>query len=332
MKNVRFFFRKPLPEYHSIEELFGNIRTALPSSISHDEYRLSLPNSGFKSLIKNTLDASKNQSEINHITGDVHYIALLMNQNKTILTIHDISSIRRKNPIKNFILKLFWFILPAKKVKYITVISEFTKKELLNYINIPAKNIKVIHNCIPDSFHFVEQKFNAHKPRILQVGTAWNKNLENVTKAIEKINSTFVIIGQLSDTQKQMLENSGLNYENHHNLSFDEVRQLYVGCDMVIFASKYEGFGLPIVEANATGRPVVTSNISAMPEIAGDAALLVSPDNVSQISAAINRIIVDVQLRKKLIANGLENVKRFLPKTIAAKYADLYETIMHKKA
>jgi len=97
---------------------------------------------------------------------------------------------------------------------------------------------------------------------------------------------------------------------------------------MLVFASTYEGFGLPIVEAQATGRPVVTSNILSMPEVAGGAACLVDPFNVASIREGIAKVIQDSSYREYLVRLGFENVKRFQPENIAKNYLDIYTNIL----
>jgi glycosyltransferase involved in cell wall biosynthesis len=96
---------------------------------------------------------------------------------------------------------------------------------------------------------------------------------------------------------------------------------------MVVFASLYEGFGLPILEAQAMGRPVITSNFGAMREAAGDAALLVDPYSVEEIRAAILRIKNEPQLREELVRKGRENVERFRPEAVARQYAEIYRRL-----
>jgi glycosyltransferase involved in cell wall biosynthesis len=93
---------------------------------------------------------------------------------------------------------------------------------------------------------------------------------------------------------------------------------------MVLFASTYEGFGMPIVEANTVGRPVITSNLLSMPEVAGDAALIVNPYNVDEIRNGIIKIIEDDEYRNQLINNGFRNAERFSLRNISEEYLKLY--------
>ena len=95
----------------------------------------------------------------------------------------------------------------------------------------------------------------------------------------------------------------------------------------MIFASTYEGFGLPIIEANAVGRPVVTSKLSPMTEVAGDAASLVNPYDSSNIRAGVMRIINDPFYRESLVKAGFENALRFSAESVAESYAKVYRKL-----
>ena len=106
-----------------------------------------------------------------------------------------------------------------------------------------------------------------------------------------------------------------------------ELVEAYRRCDMVVFASLYEGFGLPILEAQAMGRPVITSNFGAMKEAAGDGALLVDPYSVEAIREAVLRIKREPALREDLIAKGLRNAERFRAEAVAARYGELYRNL-----
>lgn len=327
--NVVYFFRKPFTDYFSIEELFGFIQKGLPENIEFSNYYLKRASKGFKNRFLSCFEVIGNQGQINHITGDVHFIAFLMKKRRTVLTIHDLEVLKRLSGMARKIIKLFWFTLPAKRVGYITVISEFTKQELLKEIHINPDKVVVIHDCVAPSIKYVPKKFNTEKPNILHIGTAHNKNLERLIEAISGLPVKLTILGHLKGHHPELLKKHNIEYENYFNLPFQEVVKRYQEADLVSFCSLYEGFGLPIIEANATGRPVITSNRTSMPEVAGDAALLVDPENVAEIREAILKIIHDEKLRNELIEKGLNNVKRFSKEFIGQKFADLYEKMLN---
>jgi glycosyltransferase involved in cell wall biosynthesis len=111
------------------------------------------------------------------------------------------------------------------------------------------------------------------------------------------------------------------------NLLTDQMLEKYYQADLVAFVSLAEGFGLPIIEANAVGRPVLTSNISPMSEVAADAACLVSPRDVVDIHNGIRKIIADAEYRDKLVSNGRRNAARFRSDVVANEYLDIYRRI-----
>jgi glycosyltransferase involved in cell wall biosynthesis len=306
----------------SIEGLFNVIRKYFSENIYLKicEYE----SKGILKRIKNMLDAREKQGDVNHIIGDSNYLALFLEKNKTILTVHDCGSVVNSKGVRKIIIFLFWFYFPLKKVKYITVISEKTKKELLKLVNFPKKNIFVIPNCVNKNFKFSKKKFNKVKPTILHVGTKTNKNLIRVAKALRGINCELKIIGRLNKSQIKALKENQIHYENFIDLSEQEIIEQYNKADIVIFASLYEGFGLPILEAQATGRALITSNISPMKEIAGKGACLVNPFDMFSIRNGFLKVINDDLFRENIIAKGLENVKKYFPEMISKEYEKLY--------
>ena len=298
----------------------------LPNGFKVENYYIQNPSTGIVPRIKACKEVSQNQGDINHITGDVHFVVFLLPKKKTLLTIHDLEFIDRARGIKRKILKHLWLTLPSKKVRYITVISETTRRRLLEMCDIKPEKVVVIPNGINlQHLEFKPKDKIPTKPRILQIGARHNKNLPRLFDAVKGIDCVLEIVGELDPKYREQLKSNGINYENHINVPFSKIRELYESCDIVTFVSTYEGFGLPIIEAQAIGRPLITSNVSSMPEVAGKGACFVDPYDVNAIREGILKVIENKDYRKSLISNGFENVKRFDIRNVARQYSDLYE-------
>lgn len=328
MRTVFFFRRANAPWHHSIEELFDTIIRALPARVEPVRYVMKKNSMGLWKRIYNTVDAAFHQGEVNHITGDVHYIAAFLRKRRTILTVHDMRLLLSGSRLKTAVIKFFWFTMPSWRVRYITVISEFSKKELMRLTGIPAGRIRVVYDCVSPDLKPDPRPFNATRPVILNVGTTPNKNLHRVIPALEGLDVTLVIIGKLNEEHHTLLQKHGIRFENYFNLPYEEVLGHFRHSDILLFASTYEGFGLPILEANSIGRPVITGNNTSLPEVAGDAALLVDADSIPAIREAVTSLINDSDLRERLIEKGFENVKRFHPSMIGEQYARIYEELL----
>ncbi|MHA6249254.1 glycosyltransferase family 4 protein [Pontibacter sp. CAU 1760] len=328
--SITFFFRKKTASFFSIEMLFNTVLNHIQGYKTHKVFLPNKSASNPAAILTNCLYAYLRQGHVNHITGDIYYIALVLAQDKTILTIHDINSLSSTNKLKNFLLQLLWLKIPVKRVKYVTVISEYSKREVIAATSVPAHKIIVIPNCVQFTVKDFKPKYQIDKvePVLLQVGTKSNKNLQNVIKAIKDLPCRLLIIGKLSNEQVELLQTYGIIYENFFSLNYDAVIDLYYRADIVTFVSLYEGFGMPILEANALGRPVITSNITAMPEVAGDGALLVNPYNPDQIRHAILNLVEDDTFRNNLVSKGYNNVQRFKPEVVAAQYEALYKRVV----
>jgi glycosyltransferase involved in cell wall biosynthesis len=321
------FHRKPTAENVSIERLFADIRNAMPDHVQCSVHTCPFFSKHILPRIRNMLDAAKHQSQINHITGDVHYLALTLDKQRTLLTIHDCASLERLRGLSRAIFKLIWFTVPIRRARLVTVISESTRRELLRHVHCDPAKIRVVHDCVGKDFVPAPKPFNASEPEILQLGTKANKNLELLSKALAGLPCKLNIIGRLTGGQMEVLEQCRIRYTNRPQATNSEVFNAFQSCDLVALTSTYEGFGLPIIEANAVGRPVVTSNILSMPEVAGAAACLVDPLDVASIREGILQVWNDAGFRQRLVLAGFENVKRFSPTAIAAKYAALYEEL-----
>jgi glycosyltransferase involved in cell wall biosynthesis len=262
----------------------------------------------------------------------VHYVALGLAKRKTILTIPDCVGLHFSKGFTHFAKLWWWYRLPAKRVAAITAISEFTRQEVLRYTGCAPELVHVIHCPVPEGFVTSPKPFNTGMPVLLQVGASeQNKNVSRVAEALRGIPCRLDIIGRLTEGQRKVLEHNSISYTEQWGLSDEELIHRYRECDVVVFASIYEGFGLPIVEGNATGRPVVTSNICSMPEVADSAACLVDPFDCSSIREGILRVINDAEYRNRLVTQGFENVKRFRADIIAAQYASLYREVLSGK-
>jgi glycosyltransferase involved in cell wall biosynthesis len=325
--SVRHFQRLPGPGQVSIERLFKEVRQHLPANITctvHISPRLS---QGVAGRLVNLRAAARCQEKINHVTGDVHYLALGLPARTTLLTVHDCVSLERLRGFKRAVFRWFWYSLPVARAALVSVISESTRRELLRHVKCDPAKVRVVPNCVSSDFLRRDKPFGERKPMILQVGTGVHKNLARGIEAVSGLSCHLRIIGRLSSEQRSILARHRIEFSNVESATHAEIATSYQQCDLVLFVSTYEGFGLPIVEANATGRPVVTSNLFSMPEVAGEAACLVDPFNVATIRAGIVRVIGDPAYRHSLVAAGFENVKRFEPRGIAAQYADLYSEI-----
>lgn len=323
---VSWYFRRP-GLFHSIEELFAAVQAALPADIAVT--RRVAPRAGASpaALWENARRAAAGQGEVNHITGDVHYLALALDPRRTILTIHDLRFLDAPPSPKRALRRLLWVTLPVRRARYVTVISEATRRELLKIVKLPAGRLRVIPDCLPPHFTWSPKEFNTAKPTILQVGTTDNKNLPRLAAALRGLPCRLQILGRPTAAQEAVLRDHRIDYAWAAGLSCEAVVELYRQCDLLCFVSTCEGFGLPVIEAQAVGRPVITSNLSSLPEVAGDAALLVDPCDVAAIRHAVQRVISEPELRAGLIAKGQENIQRFTPQHVAGLYAELYREI-----
>jgi glycosyltransferase involved in cell wall biosynthesis len=325
---ILFVERKPSDKI-SIEKVFRQVA----KNICKQKFNVSFQQLEFDNnsvgTIKNLLFFRKEKADIYHITGHAHYIALILPVSRTVLTIHDLGILHIRSGLRRFVLKKLLFDLPVKKLKYLTAVSEATKREIVFFTKCDEKKIRVIENPLQEHFSVKKKKqFNKQSPTILQIGTTANKNLINLIKALEGINCKLVIIGELEFHIKELLEEKKIDYQNKKNLNNEQIKEEYINADIVTFCSTFEGFGLPIIEAQAMLTPVVTSNISPLKEVAGDSAALTDPNDYKSIRSGILRIICDDEYRQKLTTDGIENIKRFQPEKIAILYENLYREIV----
>ncbi|MFT7592552.1 MAG: glycosyltransferase involved in cell wall biosynthesis [bacterium] len=327
--SIHFFQRKRREgKNFSLEQVFEGLRTRISDSFTVKLITAPYISSGVIKRFLNTVLAVGKQGDINHITGDINYVNLLLNKKKNVLTILDCGVLHSVGGIKKWIINLIWYKLPVKMSTIVTVISNATKVDLMLHTGCNPDKLKVIYVPISDDFKPVLKQFNSSNPRILQIGGAPNKNLSRLIEAVTGLNCVLAIIGTISEDNVKLLKEHNVAYENYVGIPFARIIEEYSKCDLLFFASTFEGFGMPILEAQATGRPVITSNILSMPEVGGDAALYVDPYSISDIRNGIDEIIQNESYRERLIQLGLDNVKRFDPAVIASQYIGVYNQLL----
>jgi len=325
LTKVSLIYRKPNTENFSIENVFNSVISNSNNQI--EKIVVPFSSSGLINRIRIIQFVSKLPNNITHITGDITFGNLL--RKNSIITFHDFEFLHRSSGIKKWILTLFWVKLPSRKAKNITVISQASKSEFLNFCPKFKDKVSVIHNplCTMPSIMPIEG-FEWSKDYILHIGTKSNKNLSRLLEAITGSNYKLVIVGRLSEGQLNLLQQSKVDFKNVFDLKHSQIAHLYKNAQLLSFCSTEEGFGLPIIEAQSLGCPVLTSNISSMPEVAGNGALLVNPYKEEEIQKGINSLMQDTELRNDLIQKGYENCKRFSPEVIAAQYDQLYQEVV----
>lgn len=208
--------------------------------------------------------------------------------------------------------------LVEKEIDVVIAVSQNTKKDLLEISRIPEEKIMVIYEGVSENFKKQPQdlvdsfkkKYNLPDDYILAIGgVGERRNLKRV-KEVSK-NYHLIITG-----------------ESIPWISDEELPVLYSGAKVLLYPSFYEGFGLPILEAMACGVPVVTSNISSMPEVGGEASEYVNPESVEDIENKLRIVMEDEEKRKRMIKGGFEQAKKFSWQKCAQETADIYKGLM----
>jgi glycosyltransferase involved in cell wall biosynthesis len=327
---VNYFQRKPRKGFNfSIETIFDDIRKRLADKIEAKIFISKFYNDGYYSKVVNIFNAAFQQgNDVNHITGEVHFLNLLMRKKRVILTVHDCGMMERKTGLSRKIIRWLYLVAPVKKAKILTTVSTVSKNQIIQYTGCNPDKVRVVPVAVSPLYEPSPKDFNAEKPVILHIGTGYNKNLLRLAEALNGISCHLIIIGNLNEAQLSALQKNNIDYSNEYDLSNEQILEKYHQCDILEFVSTFEGFGMPIIEANTVERVVVTSNISSMPEVAGDAACMVNPFEVEDIRNGIIKVISNDRFRNELIEKGKINKLRFDPCKIATMYFDLYKEVV----
>ena len=282
---------------------------------------------GILNRVKNLWFTYKNKGDINHVTGDIHFIVFALPRSKTILTIHDCGTAIRLRGYRLLFFSLLWLKWPVSWVKYVTVISDKTKKDLIELTGVHPDKVTIVPNYIHPDF----QPGRLGKSpiyNILHIGTARHKNWTRLAQSVHGINCKLTILGRLTEVQKEFLRIEKVDYTNKVDLSEEELRKEYNKAHFVYFASLFEGFGMPILEAQAMGKPVLVSDMSPMKWVAGEDSLTVNPYDTGQIRNKLLNNYLDVQDQEAIILEGFRNVKRFSVAEVARQYVEMYEGVL----
>ncbi|MBI5555107.1 MAG: glycosyltransferase family 4 protein [Elusimicrobia bacterium] len=235
--------------------------------------------------------------------------------------------------------------LSIKRADKIVAISQATKNQVIDLFQVAPDKIVVTYLGVSEKYRVIPSqievkevlhKYRIEKPYILFVGTMDpRKNLVRLIKAFQNVkrqkNDLKLVIvgnkGELFSIELDKMVDSGDIILTGY-IGEEELVYLYNGASIFTFPSLYEGFGLPILEAMACGTPVITSNVYSMPEVAGEAAILVNPESTDEISAAINRLLQDEPFRKSLIEKGLRRVREFTWEKTAQSTLAVYKEVM----
>ncbi|MCR5587872.1 MAG: glycosyltransferase family 4 protein [Lachnospiraceae bacterium] len=225
------------------------------------------------------------------------------------------------------------------KCDHIIAISESTKRDILKlYPDIPEDKISVIY--IGSSFKYtdaVPTDITFPERYILFVGRREAyKNFENFFRAVKPIlkkdkSLHLVCVGGGAFNESEQKKLAGVEDQVMQLNANDEVlAYAYSHAECFVFPSKYEGFGIPTLEAFTCNCPVVLSNTSSMPEVGGDAAVYFDPENVAEMNHQINKVLNDEELRKEMIEKGKVQLKKFSWKKITKQIVDCYEKVLNQ--
>jgi glycosyltransferase involved in cell wall biosynthesis len=279
-----------------------------------------------------------------------------------VVTIHDMSSLlygAANGPRDNY--RLWRFRRGLLRADRILAVSEATRRDVSNLLSIPAERIQTIYGA-PDPRFFRsvhEPEFQAQKQRLLeryQIEYPFilyagrirpHKNVPRLIEAFAVVRNELASHPMYSDlrliiigdeiSRNPDVRRAVVQTRNQQAIRFlgfvpfDTLRFFYSAASVFAFPSLYEGFGLPPLEAMATGTPVVTSSLSSLPEVVGDAAMIVKPENVFDIARGLREVLLDEHLRDRLIAAGYVQARRFDWHRTAEQSLEVYRRSARKR-
>ena len=321
----------------SIGQAFRPLINKVAETNKVENYYLPSAKYNLKGILTNLIFAFKrrNKHGINHVTGDCHFLILALIGCKTVLTIHDLGFyVDHKNDmgfLKRQFLYLLQVYLPIKLAGKVIAITNKTRDEINNIVPFKREILVARHHSV-DQFSFQPKALDKSHIHFLAVGTGWNKNLETIVKAVSYIpNCTLMVLKKMTDIQKDLCDSLHVHYINKYNVPMLELVQAYADADIVLFPSLYEGLGAITLEAQRTGRPVITTNREPMKSVAGEngAILVDNPKDEKELVRAIKTIIDNDELREQLIKNGYQNSMLYSLDNCAKEHLAIYSSMFN---
>jgi glycosyltransferase involved in cell wall biosynthesis len=269
----------------------------------------------------------------------------------TVLTVHDLSFVREPDSVMPGMTRHLnrWVPWSVAQADHVVAVSEATRQDLIELYQTPPDKITVVHHGVTPDFKPVEdparlaavrQKYGlGGQPFILTLGTIQpRKNYQRLVQAFARIDPSLALVivgsrGWYDDAIFDEVRRLGLEQRVYFPgfVADADLPALYSAASLFVYPSLYEGFGLPALEAMACGTPVIASNQSSLPEVVGDAGLLVDPRHVEVITEAMLRVLADDALRQQLAQAGRRRAAQFTWEQVAAKMIDLYQTVLERR-
>ena len=276
-----------------------------------------------------------------------------LSSTKSIVTVHDLTFILYPKTMTK-ISRFYWsFFMKRgiKTAKRIIAVSKNTKDDLIKYYNIPEEKVKIIPEALTrnfsaslmaGNFQSIKGRYALPEKYLLYVGTLEpRKNIKRLLQAFRKAKNNkkfrhkLVIVGKKGWLFSEIFETvKNLRLENDVVFAGfvpdEDLPGIYSGAEIFVFPSLYEGFGLPLLEAMSYGVPVLTSNSSSLPEVVGDAGILVNPEDTDDIANGILRLVEDRSLRNQLKEKGLQQAQKFSLERMTKETLEVYEEIINE--
>lgn len=317
---VALVMRRHEPGMNSVERLFSSVAEALPDDVKAEVIRLPHRSRRVVDLLRNCLFVRRLDHDVVHVTGDVNYCAILARRRKVVLTVLDLVSIHRLSGLRLWAFRTLWYTVPLLRCAHATTISEFVRCELRTSFPWSSHRVAVI----PCALVFDSPAQGVRERSLLQVGTGQNKNPAAAIDIAERTGVQLRLIGKVDPALRSRISASDADIVELGVLSDEQMIGEYGRAGVLVFLSTYEGFGMPIIEAQASGLPVLAANRPPLPEVAGNGAIFVDFDDIDAAVREVERILDDTRHRETLVERGKRNCERFDRNDVAERYAQTY--------